>query len=190
MNISFVIQSILLGVGLAMDASAVSMTNGLNEPQMKVKKVILVAFMYAFFQALMPFIGYLCGSAFTNIIAKYVPWIALILLGFIGGKMLIEGIRNKKEAEDDKKLTLKTLLVQAIATSIDALSVGLIMIGYSRIELTTALLCVSITTFILSFVSVYIGKKFGSLLENKAAIIGGIILIGIGIEIFVSSFFK
>lgn len=73
MNISFVIQSILLGVGLAMDASAVSMTNGLNEPQMKVKKVILVAFMYAFFQALMPFIGYLCGSAFINIIAKYVP---------------------------------------------------------------------------------------------------------------------
>lgn len=189
MNISFVIQSILLGVGLAMDASAVSMTNGLKEPQMKVKKVILVAFMYAFFQALMPFIGYLCGSAFTKIIAKYVPWIALILLGFIGGKMLVEGIRNKEEEKDDKKLTFKTLLVQAIATSIDALSVGLIMIEYNKIELTTALLCISITTFILSFVSVYIGKKFGSLLENKAAIVGGIILIGIGLEIFISSFF-
>lgn len=189
MNISFVIQSILLGVGLAMDASTVSMTNGLNEPQMKVKKVILVAFMYAFFQGLMPFIGYLCGSTFINIIAKYVPWIALILLGFIGGNMLIDGIRNKEEEKEDKKLTFKTLLVQAIATSIDALSVGLIMIGYSKIQLTIALLCVSITTFVLSFVSVYIGKKFGTLLENKAAIIGGIILIGIGIEIFVSSFF-
>lgn len=101
MNISFVIQSILLGVGLAMDASTVSMTNGLNEPQMKVKKVILVAFMYAF-QGLMPFIGYLCGSTFINIIAKYVPWIALILLGFIGGNMLIDGIRNKEEEKEDK----------------------------------------------------------------------------------------
>lgn len=103
--------------------------------------------------------------------------------------MLIDGIRNKEEEKGDKKLTFKTLLVQAIATSIDALSVGLIMIGYSKIQLTTALLCVSITTFVLSFASVYIGKKFGTLLENKAAIIGGIILIGIGIEIFVSSFF-
>ena len=188
MNIQFFITSILLGVGLAMDASAVSMANGLNESKMKINKILLIAFMFGFFQALMPLIGYLLGHAILELIETFIPWIALILLGFIGGKMLYEGIKNDEESEV-KALTFKVLVFQAIATSIDALSVGFTFADYLIIEALLACGIIAFVTFIICVLSVYIGKKFGDKLGNKAEILGGIILIGIGLEIFITGLF-
>ena len=186
----FVIRSILLGIGLAMDATCVAMTNGLNYPKLKKKDIVLVAFMFGFFQALMPFIGYLLGVSFSEILTKYTPIIALILLSILGGKMLLDGIEKKGECEEKiEPLSIKLLLIQAFATSIDALSVGIIMVDYTLIQLIIALSLIGIITFITSFVGVLIGKKFGVLLNNKATILGGIILILIGLEIFISGMF-
>lgn len=259
----FLITSIMLGIGLSMDACAVSMTDGFSEPKMKTKKILLIAGMFGFFQGAMPLIGYFIGYSVITYIEKYIPWIALILLGYIGGKMLIEALKeNKKrrenaklaqsvivsesqttesqneskmselsenensteienlEAEDyetsinvnessdgkqgeialtenknivnsaKQELTFKALFVQAIATSIDALSVGLTIADYT---ITNAIVCaciIALCTFVISFVAVHLGKKFGTKLEGKAEIIGGIILILIGIEIFLTGILK
>ena len=118
----FFVNSIMLGVGLAMDAFSVSMANGLNEPNMKRKKMCIVALVFAGFQALMPMIGWICVHTvlqYFKAFEKFIPWIALILLLFIGGKMLLEGLRNEEEEEEQTKVGLVTLLVQGIATSID-----------------------------------------------------------------------
>lgn len=187
---NIIITSIFLGIGLAMDACAVSMANGLNEPKMKLKKVFLIGLMFGLFQGIMPLTGYLVGSSFLTKIEWIIPWLALILLAFIGGKMLIEGIKNKDdEHEEVKALTFKVLFVQTIATSIDALSVGFTIADYTLIEAIVCVSIVAIITFIISFIAVFIGKKFGTALGNKAEILGGIILIAIGIEIFVSGLF-
>lgn len=178
------IENILLGIGLSMDASAVSMTNGLNCPKMKLKKVLFISFMFGFFQGFMPLIGYFAGSIFTDVIESITPWIALILLSVIGGKMIYEGIVNKEE-EKETVVTFVSILLQAIATSIDALAVGLVFVGKSIPYAMMASFIIAITTFIISFVSVFIGKKFGMLFENKAQIVGGVILIGIGLKIFI-----
>ena len=181
-----IITSVLLGIGLAMDACAVSMANGLKEPNMKVKKVLLVAFAFGLFQGLMPLIGYLVGSTVLEKIEWIIPWVALVLLGFIGGKMIYDGVNDDEEVECCKTLTIKMLLIQAVATSIDALSVGVSIANY---KLDDALICVSLiaaVTLAICFVAVYIGKKFGTKLGNMAEILGGIILIAIGIEIFIT----
>ncbi len=189
MNFAFYIQSMLFGCGLAADACAVSMANGLEENKMKLNKMIFIAFMFGLFQAGMPLIGYFVGHAFIDYIEPFIPWIALVLLGFLGGKMIYDAIK-KKEAEEEttKKLTFKTIFVQAIATSIDALSVGLTFSDYTVIESIVCCIIIAIVTFIISFVAIIIGKKFGMKFENKAVIAGGIILIAIGLEIFISSF--
>lgn len=182
-----IIQMLLLGVGMAMDASAVSMTNGLVEPKMKVKKALLIAFFFGFFQFAMPLIGFLAGSVFTEFLKPFTAWLALILLSIIGGKMLIEGIKahNDEAEEVETVLTLKGLFLQAIATSIDALTLGLIFIGMEFNQVFLACGIIGIVTFILSFVCVYIGKAFGNKLQDKAQIIGGIILIVMGLKIFI-----
>ena len=185
----FLVRSILLGIGLAMDATCVAMTNGLNYPKMKKREVILIAFMFGFFQTLMPLIGYLLGVSFSEILTRFTPIIALVLLSFIGGKMLLEAFKNEENDNNIEPLNFKLLLIQAIATAIDALSVGIIMIEYNFIELVIALLLIGVITFILSFVGVLLGKRFGLLLNNKATILGGIILIAIGLEIFISGMF-
>ncbi len=190
--IKIIITSFFLGIGLAMDACAVSMANGLNEPKMKLRKIILIAFMFGLFQALMPFIGYLVGSAFLTKISGIIPYVALILLGIVGGKMLFEGIDSKDEIDDEsksKELTFKVLIIQAIATSIDALSVGFTISDYKMIEAIISVVIIAIVTFIICVFAVFIGKKFGTKLGKKAEILGGIILIAIGIEIFVSGVF-
>lgn len=185
-----IVTSILLGAGLAMDACAVSMANGLKDPKMKLKKILLIAFMFAFFQALMPLIGYFVGSALLSKIEWIIPWVALILLSFVGGKMLYEGIKNKEEAlDEDKSLTFKALIIQAIATSIDALSVGFTISNYNILQAFVCCGIVAVVTFIICVTAVFIGKKFGTKLGNKAEILGGIILIGIGIEIFITGVF-
>lgn len=189
--IKIIITSFFLGIGLAMDACAVSMANGLKEPQMKLRKIILIAFMFGFFQALMPFIGYLVGSAFLTKISGIIPFVALILLGIVGGKMLLEGLNSKEEDEElnNKELTFKVLIIQAIATSIDALSVGFTISDYKIIEALISVIIIAIVTFIICVGAVFIGKKFGTKLGKKAEILGGIILIAIGIEIFISGIF-
>ncbi len=190
-NFMFFVNSILFGIGLAMDAFSVSLANGLNDPKMKAKKVCGISGMFAFFQALMPMIGWVCVHTvvqYFKVFEKFIPWIALILLLYIGGKMLIEGIKNSEEAEAPA-LGFGALVIQGIATSIDALSVGLTISDYDLLEATVNALIIAAVTFVICLAGVMIGKKFGTKLSNKASILGGVILIFIGIEIFVSGVF-
>lgn len=190
-----ILNSILLGVGLAMDACAVSMANGLNDPNMKVSKVVLVALIFAFFQALMPMIGWICVRTVAQQFDKFtvaIPYIALALLGFIGGKMIYEGVTHKEnssEQQSHKNLTAVVLLTQAVATSIDALSVGFTVSSYDVWQALTSVAIIALVTFAICVGGVYVGKKFGTKLGNKAEIFGGIILIGIGLEILITGVF-
>ncbi len=189
-----VLTSLALGVGLAMDACAVSMANGLNEPNMSPGKHLGVAGMFGFFQALMPMIGWLCVSTLVEYIeaAKpFIPYISLALLLYVGINMLVEGIKHKEDDEEPKKLTFVALLIQAVATSIDALSTGFAMTefvdGVWQALLSATI--IAVVTFLISYVAVILGKKFGDKLGNKAQILGGVVLIAIGIEIFVKGVF-
>lgn len=183
----FFLNSILLGVGLAMDAFCVSLANGLNEPKMPFRKTNLIGLTFGVFQAVMPLIGWLLVHtvlSYFKIFEHFIPWIALLLLGYIGGKMLYEGIKNK--SEDEKPATnFKGLLLQGIATSIDALSVGLTISEYTFIFALVAALIIATVTYMISVSGVFIGKKFGTKISGKATILGGIILLFIGIEIFI-----
>lgn len=188
----FFTNSILLGVGLAMDAFSVSLANGLNEPHMKKSKSCLIAGTFAFFQALMPMTGWICVHTIVRYFQsfeKWIPWIALILLAFIGGKMVWDGIQNKEEVSEATKLTFATLIVQGIATSIDALSVGFTIAEYGFLMALVCALLIAATTFVICIIGLMIGKKFGTRLSNKASILGGVILIAIGLEIFISGVF-
>ena len=190
LSVRFFISSILLGVGLAMDAFSVSLANGLNEPLMKRKKAAGVAGIFAFFQFLMPLIGWVCVrtvAQYFEAFEKCIPWIALALLGFIGGKMLYEGIKNKDSAEEKPAVGLAALLVQGIATSIDALSVGFTVSTYNVWEALLSCGIIGVLTFFICFAGIEIGKKAGTKLAGKAGILGGAILIFIGLEIFITS---
>ena len=191
-SLLFFFNSVLLGVGLAMDAFSVSLANGLNEPQMKKKKMCGVAGIFAFFQALMPMIGWICVHTivqYFKAFEKCIPFIALILLVFIGGKMLIEGIQNKEEEEEKPKVGMTALLVQGVATSIDALSVGFTISEYGLAMAIVCALIIAVVTFIICMAGLVIGKKFGTKFSNKATIFGGVILILIGLEIFITGVF-
>ncbi len=186
LSVAFFIKNIILGVGLAMDAFSVSLANGLNEPKMKKHKMCGVAGVFAGFQFAMPMIGWGCVSTIARLFSvfeKFIPWIALILLGYIGGKMLYEGIKNKNAQDEKTGVGLKGLLVQGVATSIDALSVGFTISKYSCVEALLACLLIGLVTFIICFAGLIIGKKAGTKLAGKAGIVGGIILIAIGLEI-------
>lgn len=201
----FVLNSILLGVGLAMDAFSVSIVNGLNETHMSKGKTLGIAGTYAGFQFAMPMIGWFCVHTIAEAFQafqKFIPWIALLLLLYIGGKMLLEGIRNQREgdsvhseercdekaadSEDSAELGLTTLLLQGVATSIDALSVGFTISGYNAAKAFIASLLIAVTTLVVCLVGLRFGKKFGDKLADKATVLGGVILILIGIEIFVT----
>lgn len=186
---SFFCSSILLGVGLAMDAFSVSLANGLAEPCMKRRKALGVSGIFAGFQFLMPLVGFLCVSTMAehfSVFAKAIPVIALLLLGFIGGKMLYEGICNKGGCEAPPA-TLTALLVQGVATSIDALSVGFTIADYHLTEALVACLLIGGVTFLLCYAGILIGRVAGTRLAGKAGILGGTILIAIGLKIFISS---
>lgn len=188
------LSGLLLGLGLTMDAAAVSMSNGLEEPNMKPMKIFYIALLYGLFQGIMPLLGYFFGHVlFENFsfIQEYhlIPIVALIILLILGTKMIIDGIKEiKKPAEEReiKKIGFKLLIIQAIATSIDALSTGLSFADYQIYEAIIVVSLITLVTFIACIISVLIGKKFGDKLGSKAVIIGGIILIAIGIEIFVT----
>lgn len=191
-NFVFFVNSILLGVGLAMDAFSVSLANGLNEPKMRNGRMALIAGTFAVFQAVMPMIGWVCVHTIMQYFKwfeKLIPWIALLLLLYIGGKMLIEGIRGGEEEEDVKKLGLGVLMVQGVATSIDALSVGFTIASYNLLMAVVCAVIIAVVTFIICEAGLRIGKKVGTKLSGKANILGGVILIGIGIEIFVKGIF-
>ena len=188
----FFFNSILLGIGLAMDAFSVSLANGLNEPCMKPRKVCLVAGIFAFFQALMPLIGWICVHTvvqYFKSFENYIPWIALILLSFIGGKMLWEGFHTECDCEEKPSIGIAALLVQGVATSIDALSVGFTISNYDLLMAITCACIIAVVTFGICVAGLFIGKKAGTKLAGKAGILGGSILIIIGLEIFISSFF-
>lgn len=188
----FVLQSLLLGVGLSMDAFSVSLANGLSEPSMRVSKMVGIAGLFAFFQALMPMTGWVLvhtALQYFGSLSRFIPWIAFLLLSFIGGKMLIDSLRNKGEEEIVRKTGITLLLFQGLATSIDALSVGFTIADYGVLKALWAVLLIAAVTFILCFIGVFIGKKCGTRMAGKAGILGGSILILIGIEILLSHLF-
>lgn len=191
MNIVFIVNSAALGVGLAMDAFSVSLANGLREPRMGRARMYSIAGVYAFFQYLMPILGWLCVRFIVEVFSwleNMIPWIALLLLVLIGGKTLIEGLRERKEGEDNtgrQTLSGAELLIQGIATSIDALSVGFTIERYGFVMANAAALIIGAVTFILCICALKIGKSAGTRLSWKASVLGGCILIAIGVEIFI-----
>ena len=186
-----IISSLLLGIGLAMDAFSVSLANGLSEPKMKLKKALGIASVFAVFQAIMPLIGWVAISGFTAIFNKFepfIPWIAFILLCFIGSKMLIDSIKSgSDEEENSKPLTFVALIVQAIATSIDALTAGIDLArDYTIRQYGYVLIAVSIiavVTFAICISGVKLGQRVGTKLASKAGILGGLVLIFLGLKI-------
>lgn len=188
LSFKFFFNSVMLGVGLAMDAFTVSLANGLNEPCMKRRKACGVAGTFAFFQAIMPIIGWVCIHTvlqYFTAFEKFVPWIALVLLSVIGGKMIFDGLTHKCE-EEKPKVGFVGLMVQGIATSIDALSVGFTIAEYVWWQAIISAGIIAVVTFIICFVGVWLGKKLGTGLSGKATIFGGVILVLIGIEIFIT----
>jgi len=186
-DFTFFLQSILLGVGLAMDAFSVSLANGLNEPKMGAKKMNIIAGTFGFFQALMPMLGWVCVHTIENVFSsfeKFIPWIALALLLFIGIKMIIEGVKNKDGEVEAPAVGFGALMVQAVATSIDALSVGFTIANYTWQFALIESLLICFTTYAICLIGLKIGKTAGTKLAGKANIIGGIILVLIGIEIW------
>lgn len=188
-SMMFFFNSALLGVGLAMDAFSVSLANGLNESEMKKNKMCGIAGVFAGFQFAMPMIGWLCVHTivqYFRAFERFIPWIALILLAFIGGKMLIGGIRSKDSDEKKPEIKIGALLIQGIATSIDALSVGFTIAEYGWLMAFVSALIIAVVTFVICMAGLVIGKKFGTKLSDKAQILGGSLLIAIGIEIFIT----
>ena len=214
LGVNFFLNSVLLGVGLAMDAFSVSIANGLKEPHMKTPRMLVIAGVYAVFQFLMPVLGWIGVNFLTDIFTgftKAVPWIALILLVYIGGKMIYEGVESlrKKRAtenksddlgvvasdvegsavrEDESKavyaISYATLLTQGIATSIDALSTGFAIAEYDLAAALIAALIIAVVTFLICIAGVKLGRYFGMKLAGRATIVGGLILIFIGIKIW------
>lgn len=191
-NLLFLCNSVLLGIGLAMDAFSVSLANGLNEPFMRKKKMCIIAGVFAIFQAIMPMTGWICVHTiiqYFKSFEKFIPWIALFLLLIIGGKMLAEGLQNAEEGTEVSKVGALALFVQGVATSIDALSVGFTIAEYGFVMALVCSLIIAGVTFVICMTGLHIGKKFGTKFAGKANILGGLILIGIGIEIFVRGVF-
>jgi len=178
---------VLLGVGLAMDAFSVSLANGLGEPKMGAKKMNIIAGTFGFFQALMPMLGWICVHTIVNTfrsLEKFIPWIALILLLYIGIKMIVEGIKNKDGEVDVPAVGFAALMLQAVATSIDALSVGFTIANYEWQFALIESLIICVTTYVICLAGLKIGKTAGTRLAGKANILGGAILVFIGIEIW------
>ena len=185
----FFTNSVLLGIGLAMDAFSVSIANCLATPKMGRVGVIAMTGSYGLFQFIMPMVGWLCVHTIISIFEKFqpfIPWIAFLLLLYIGGKMVIEGLHG--EVEEGKKLTFGVLMIQSVATSIDALSVGFTIAEYPAAMALVASLIIALVTFAICLGGAAIGKKVGSHLSGKASILGGSILIAIGLEILIKSF--
>lgn len=190
-TVLFILTNIGLGVGLAMDAGSVSLANGLAEPDMSRRKTIAIAGVFSVFQALMPMIGWACIRLVESFFTKFViliPWIALVLLAFIGIQMIVGACKGGEE-EGAKRLTVPGLLLQGIATSIDALSVGFVIASYDFLHVSVAVIIIGLVTYAVCRIFLIVGRKVGMKHMKKAAIAGGIILIAIGLEIFIKGVF-
>ena len=183
MDVLFIINSILFGIGLAMDAFSVSVANGLRDPDMPYAQRFMIAGTFGGFQTIMPFVGWICvhfvAETFRGI-QPFIPWIALMLLSYIGIKMIMEGIR--KSDGKTEELRGGTLFLQGVATSIDALSVGFTIAGHDFLSALTESLIIGIVTFVICMAGLYLGQRIGERLSGKAEISGGIILIMIGLK--------
>ena len=204
MNALFFLTNALTGLGLAMDAFSVSLANGLSDGCIRRRDVVRIAGVFAFFQALMPLLGWVCVHTVVEIFSFFgtlVPWIALGLLGYIGGSMIFEGVKETREARAAAERTegcrvcatgrlgWRALIVQGIATSIDALSVGFTIAEYTLPYALVAVLLIAAVTFAVCAMGVVIGRAFGTRLAGKATVLGGVILIAIGLEIFITGLF-
>ena len=179
-----IIELLLLAVGLSMDALSVAVCKGLSMKKLSIKDGLIIALFFGGFQALMPAIGYFLGSRFENFINSFSHWITFILLGIIGGKMIFEALKGEDESEQEGeyRLNIRELIMLAIATSIDALAVGIVFAAQDA-KLVFSVTVIGCITFALSFAGVIIGHKFGSKHEKKAEIAGGIILVLIGVKL-------
>lgn len=175
------VEILLTGIGLSMDACATAICKGLSMKKFDTKKGVIIGLYFGIFQGLMPVIGYFLGNTFESLITQIDHWIAFVLLTTIGAKMLFDALSNGSESCNDA-VDLKTMLPLAIATSIDALAVG-ITLAFLKVNILVSALIIGITTFIMSFIGVKLGNKFGSKYEKKAQVLGGIILILIGTKI-------
>ncbi len=195
----FFINSFLLGLGLSMDSFSLSVANGLHETNMKKGRMCLLAGIFAFFQFIMPLLGWICIHTiiehFTNF-QKFIPYIAFVILSFIGIKMIIESVKNQKQKDEEKeteadakKQKLGIIVLQGISTSIDALSVGFTISNYTLPFALTASFIIFLVTFIICLTGLKVGKIAGKKLSDKAEIFGGIILILLGIEILINGIF-
>lgn len=189
-SISFFINSIMLGVGMAMDAFSVSLANGLHDTKMSRGRMCLIAGTFSFYQFLMPMLGWVCVHTVVEYFGaceKYIPIIGFVILLYIGGKMLTEGIKGEEEEGSGTSLSIGALMIQGIATSIDALSVGFTIGCYNVLMAIVCALIIAVVTFLICYSGLIIGKKFGTKLSGKASILGGAILIFIGFEILITS---
>ncbi len=192
MDFFFFLNSFLFGIGLSIDAFSVSIANGLHEREIKMRTTVLTAGTFAFFQALMPFLGWLLISFIVEkipMLLSFLPWISFLVLGFLGIKMIVDAIRKKVPDEEYKGLTFVVLLIQGIATSLDAFSVGLTTVEYSLAMVLLSSGIIAAVTFFVCVLGVKLGRFFGMKLSYKADVLGGAILIFIGIEILIRSFF-
>ena len=186
-DLMFFVNSVLFGVSLAMDAFSVSIANGLSNKCMSKGKMLLIPTVFALFQALMPMLGWVCVHYLVELfgeLQKFVPFVALALLLLIGTKMIVDNVKGKEE-ECSHSLHFTALIVQAIATSIDALSVGLTFSNYDWLSALVSSLIIAVVTFGICFIGVFVGRKFGAKFK-WSGILGGVILILIGIEIFLT----
>lgn len=187
----FFIQTLLISIGLSMDAFAVSICKGLGMSKLKKKQMLIIALYFGGFQALMPFLGWAVGARFSSYVSQYAHWIAFILLAVIGGKMMHEALTESEDCENndekDKKLSHKELLFLAIATSIDALAVG-ISFAFLNVPIMPSITIIGFTTFFISLTGIAIGNIFGSKYKNKAEFVGGLILVAIGLKIILEQY--
>lgn len=191
-NFFFFLNSIGFGIGLAMDAFSASLANGMNEPNMRRTRACAIAGIFALFQTIMPLIGWFCVHHLANAFSsfqKFIPWIALGLLLFIGGSMLREGIHYRETKDEKAAACCCALIVQGIATSIDALSVGFTIADDSWQMALAEALIIGAVTFAICLAGLYFGRSIGTRLAGKASILGGVILIVIGLEIFLTGVF-
>lgn len=175
-------ELLILAVGVSMDALAVAICKGLSIQKLKLRHALIVGLWFGIFQALMPTIGWLLGSAFTELITSIDHWVAFVLLGIIGGNMIREAVSKKEDDEVDPSLAFGAMLVLAIATSIDALAVG-VTLALLNVNIIATVLSIGLCTFVISTIGVKIGNVFGMKFKSKAELLGGVVLILIGLKI-------
>ena len=178
------ITMLFIAFGLALDSFSVSITSGLIIKRLKINSALRIAMFFGFFQTIMPFLGWLAGINIIDLISGADHWIAFGLLSFIGCRMIYETIKTESSKKIINPLNVNVLLMLSVATSIDALAVGL-SLSFLKISIVTPAVIIGIITFLLSFLGVFVGKRFGHFFENKIEVIGGLILIGIGIKILI-----